>query len=80
LGIQASRDGSGPSLRELELESRLLRHSCSYLIRSPAFAALPERVRRYVTRRMAEILDGTDESGDFGHIDAAERGSLTALL
>ena len=77
---RASRDGSGPSLRELELESRLLRHSCSYLIRSPAFTALPERVRRYVTRRIAEILDGTDESGDFGHIGAAQRTSLRAVL
>ena len=77
---RASRDGSGPSLRELELESRLLRHSCSYLIRSPAFTALPERVRRYVSRRIAEILDGTDESGDFGHIGAAQRTSLRAVL
>ncbi len=76
----AGRDGSGPSLRELELESRLLRHSCSYLIRSPAFAALPERVRRYVKRRIAEILDGTDKSGDFGHIRAAQRTSLRAVL
>ncbi len=76
----AGRDGSGPSLRELELESRLLRHSCSYLIRSPAFAALPERVRRYVKRRIAEILDGADESGDFGHIGAAQRTSLRAVL
>lgn len=76
----SGRDGSGPSLRELELESRLLRHSCSYLIRSPAFAALPERVRRYVKRRIAEILDGTDESGDFGHIGAAQRTSLRAVL
>jgi len=58
----------------------LLRHSCSYLIRSPAFAALPGRVRRYVTRRMAEILDGTDESADFGHIGAGERASLRAVL
>lgn len=77
---RASRDGSGPSLRELELESRLLRHSCSYLIRSPTFIALPERVRRYVSRRIAEILDGTDESGDFGHIGAAQRTSLRAVL
>lgn len=77
---RASRDGSGHSLRELDLESGLLRHSCSYLIRSPAFAALPERVRRYVTRRIAEILDGTDESGDFAHIGAGERAALRALL
>ena len=76
----AGRDDSGPSLRELELESRLLRRSCSYLIRSPAFTALPERVRRYVTRRIAEILDGTDESGDFGHIGADQRTALRAVL
>ena len=77
---RASLGGSGPSLRDLDLESRLLRNSCSYLIRSPAFAALPERVRRYVTRRIAEIVDGTDVSGNFAHIGAGERAALRALF
>ncbi len=75
-----SRDSSGRSLRDLDLKSRLFRHSCSYLIRSPAFEALPERVRRYVERRIKEVLDGTDDSGQFGHLDVSERTSLRALL
>lgn len=77
---RAGLDSSEPSLRELDLQSRLLRHSCSYLIRSPEFTALPERVRRHVTARIAEILDGSEESGDFGHIGASERASLRAVL
>jgi len=75
-----SRDSSGRSLRDLDLKSRLFRHSCSYLIRSPAFEALPERVRRYVDRRIKEILDGSDDSGQFGHLDVSERASLRAML
>lgn len=75
-----NRDRSGRSLRDLDLESRLFRHSCSHLIRSPAFEALPERVRRYVERRIAEILDGADDSGQFGHLDDSDRASLRSLL
>ena len=76
----AGDDKLGRSLRALNLESRLFQHSCSFLIRSPAFAALPVRVRQYIARRMTEILDGTDDSGDFDHIGVADRNFLRALL
>ena len=73
-------DSPTRSLRALDLEYRLFRHSCSFLILSPAFAALPERVRHYIARRLSEILDGSDRSGRFDHIGISEREFLRALL
>jgi hypothetical protein len=35
------RDNKGRSLRDLDLETRLLKHPCSYMIYSPAFDGLP---------------------------------------
>lgn len=52
------RDRQGRSLRELDLASRLLRYRCSYMVYSPAFAALPGPARAAVIARMKEMLAG----------------------
>lgn len=52
------RDPSGRSLRELDLEHRLFRYPCSYLIYSPAFDALPVEVRDVVYERLWRVLTG----------------------
>jgi hypothetical protein len=49
-------DRRGRSLREFDLQTRLFRHRCSYMIHSPAFAALPVEARAALYRRMKEIL------------------------
>jgi hypothetical protein len=43
---------SGP-LREFDLRTRLFRYPLSYMILSPAFAALPEEIRARLCRRLA---------------------------
>jgi hypothetical protein len=50
------RDRQGRSLRELDLQTRLFRYRCSYMIYAPAFAALPADARAALYRRMREIL------------------------
>ncbi len=74
------RDSLGRSLRDLDLNSRLFRYPCSFLIRSRDYAALPKRVRDYVESRLAEILAGRDTSGAFEHLDAADRSAIRELL
>jgi hypothetical protein len=51
------KDSRGRSLRELELNTRLLQYGCSYMIYSPAFDALPAAIRQAVYRRMIELLN-----------------------
>jgi hypothetical protein len=52
------RDRNGRSLYELDLNQRLMKYPCSYLIYSPAFDALPSVVKDPIYRRMWEVLSG----------------------
>ena len=51
------RDARGRSLRDLDLERRLFKYPCSYLIYSPSFDALPGQVKDHVLRRMWDHVD-----------------------
>jgi len=57
------RDRQGRSLYELDLDQRLFKYPCSYLIYSPAFDALPPIVKEPIYRRMWEVLSagGADQ-------------------
>jgi hypothetical protein len=77
---QGSRDRQGRSLRDLDLQTRMFKYPCSYLIDSPAFDELPETVRRYVARRLHDILTGTDGSGEFDHLTSADRQAILDIL
>ena len=59
------RDALGRSLRSLELESRLFRYPCSYLIYSASFDALPDELRQRFWQRMDELL-GSAVGGENG--------------
>lgn len=50
------RDHKGRSLRQLDLEHRLMRYRCSYMIYSEAFDALPPTTKDAVYRRMWCVL------------------------
>jgi hypothetical protein len=56
------RDRHGRSLRDLDLQSRLFSHRCSYMVYSPAFAGLPAPARQAIYARMREILTRRDDS------------------
>ena len=51
------RDKRGRSLRDLDLQTRLFKHRCSYMIYSPAFEALPAKARIAVLERMRAVLE-----------------------
>src|SRR5690606_22747485 len=61
-------DPEGRSLRQLDLQTRLFRYPCSYLVYSQAFDALPEEMKEYVWRRLWEILAGEDASEAYSHL------------
>ncbi len=58
----------------------MFRYPCSYLVHSPSFDALPERMIEYVARRLDEVLSGKDESKEFSHLSAADRLSIREIL
>lgn len=74
------RDSQGRSLREFDLQTRLFRYPCSYLIFSPSFLAMHEEMKSYVWDRFAEILSGRDESPEFAHLSRADRQAIWEIL
>jgi len=74
------RDAAGRSLRELDLERRLMRYPLSYQIYSKAFDALPAVAKAQVYRRLEHILGGEDESEQFAHLSPEDRAALLEIL
>jgi hypothetical protein len=72
------KDSRGRSLRELDFNSRLLRYSCSYMIYSAAFDALPPDAKRAVYRRLFDILTGSDEK--YAHLTVNDRRAISEIL
>lgn len=71
---------NGHSLRDLDLETRLLRFRCSYMIESPSFAGLPGPLRRTVDRELARALDTATEAQDYAYLPAEEKRIIRAIL
>lgn len=74
------RDSQGRSLRDFDLETRLFRYPCSYLIHSDAFRSLPAPVLGLVLQRLRAVLDGSDDSPEFAHLTAELRREISAHL
>jgi len=73
-------DADGRSLREFDLERRLFRYPMSFLIYSDAFRTLPDLIKEPFFRRVQEVLDGRDPTGDFEHLDGADRVAIREIL
>ena len=87
---RASRSGSRPagratekgrSLHELDLNRRLMKYPCSYLIYSPAFDALPPLAKDPIYRRMWEVLSGQEQDPRYrSALSLADRQSIVEIL
>lgn len=73
-------DARGRSLRQLDLQTRLLKYPCSYMIYSDTFDQLPEPARRHLYRRLWDVLNGEDSSPDYRRIPAQTRQAIREIL
>ena len=67
-------------MRELDLQTRVFKYPCSYLIYSDAFNALPTVAKEYVYRRIFDVLTGKETGEGFKHLAAADRGAMLEIL
>ena len=74
------RDGKGRSLRDFDLQKRLMRYPCSYMIYTEAFDALPAGVREVIYGRLKEVLTGADRAAKYAHLTAADRQAILEIL
>jgi hypothetical protein len=77
---EGPHDSRGRSFRQLDLERRLLRYPCSYMIYSEAFDALPTEARQAVYDRMWQILSGKDKSPKYARLSLADRLAVVEIL
>lgn len=74
------RDSHGRSLREFDLERRLFRYPCSYLIYSEAFEALHPDMKSYVYQRLYDVLTNVDTAPEFKHLRPEDRLAVLQIL
>ncbi len=77
---EGPRDSQGRSLRDLDLQTRLFKHPCSYLVYSPAFDGLPQPVKDYVAKRLNQVLSGEDQTPAFSHLSPDDRRNIRQIL
>lgn len=73
-------DRKGRSLRQLDLDRRLMRYPCSYMIYSEAFNALPAGVKDLVYHRMWQVLSGQDKNARYARLVLADRQAIVDIL
>jgi len=74
------RDSRGRSLRQLDLERRLMRYPCSYMIYSPAFDGLPDAAKESVYARLWAVLSGKDKSRKYSNLTPEIRAAIVGIL
>lgn len=81
---QGHRDSKGRSLRDFDLQTRMFRYPCSFLIHSAAFDALPPTMLDVVYGRLIEILNASpgssDEAAPFDHLSSADRIAIREIM
>lgn len=77
---QGPRDEKGRSLREFDLQTRLFKYPCSYLIYSDAFDQLPAKLKERIYSRLLEILNGEDTSATYAKLSPESRTAIREIL
>jgi hypothetical protein len=70
----------GRSLADFELNRRLFKHRCSYMIYSAAFQTLPPRVKSRVIAGLKNVLESTTTADEFPNMKLTERHRTAKIL
>jgi len=73
-------DSKGRSLREFDLQTRLFKHPCSFLIYSDQFDAMPAVMHDELLHRLHTILTGEDRDPQFAQLGDQERRTILEIL
>ena len=74
------RDSQGRSLRDFDLQKRIFKYPCSYLIYSEAFDAIPSPAKDYIYRRLFDILSGREQGPEFASLSSQDRRAILEIL
>jgi hypothetical protein len=74
------RDKEGRSLRDLDLQTRLFKYPCSYLIYSDAFEQLPATLKEKIYERLWDILTDQDSNPAWEKISKDNKQTIREIL
>jgi hypothetical protein len=75
------RDSAGRSLYELDLNTRLMKYPCSYLVYSPAFDALPRTAKDAIYRRLWAVLSRQERDPRYqAALSTKDRQAIVEIL
>jgi hypothetical protein len=77
---QGPHDSKGRSLRDLDLQRRLLRYPCSYMIYSEAFESLPAEAKSAIYQRMWQVLSGSLNEKKYARLSFTDRSAIVEIL
>jgi hypothetical protein len=77
---EGARDSKGRSLRQFDLQKRLMRYPFSYMIYSEAFDGMPDQAREAACKRMWQILSGKEKSRKYSKLSLADRQAIVEIL
>ena len=85
-GFEAAFEARGPfdrrgrTLREIDLDLRLFRYPCSYMIHTAAFDALPPDAKDAIYRRLWQVLSGPERDSRYEHLTRGDRQAVVEIL
>lgn len=74
------RGKSGDSLADFQLNSRLFKNRCSFMIYSPAFQHLPTSIKSRVIGKLKAVFDATEPHDAYPEIKLSERHRTAQIL
>lgn len=74
------KDHQGRSLRQFDLQTRLFKYPCSFLIYSESFENLPDKMKQELYLQLHDILTGKDPDPDFQTLSAPTRQAILEIL
>jgi hypothetical protein len=77
---EGPKDSQGRSLRQFDLERRLMKYPCSYMIYSTAFDALPDDLKDATYARMWRILSGEERGKRYAGLALEDRRAIVEIL
>ncbi|MBL8809921.1 MAG: hypothetical protein JNM43_07085 [Planctomycetaceae bacterium] len=78
--MNSKRDSKGRSLRDFDLQTRMFKFPCSYLIETPAFRDLPETLREQVLIRLSKFLNSDESIKGLERLSAIDRTAILEIL
>lgn len=71
---------SGDSLRDVDLNTRLFKYRCSYMIYTQSFESLPVEMKTRVLRGLSIALGEDGAPSEFSYLPAAEKRAIRKIL